>query len=1074
MSAPWLSQFSLSMMSSSTKKPNTNRAKTVQVTSYDDDVRTLTLNDKQNTIVAMLTQDCYDKLTKDVDVASLSEYQFSCMKLPIASYHLSTVFACSGGRDITKKSHLRSRPLALHVSNMTKMGADDSEILKIGNSAPIDVNKDPTIVAKIKSFGPDETYRNLIKVLGQTQFPEYKQLPDAEGTFDLPPPPDWYNNRLKCIQTMMSIEQQGLFNVMEDTFDPVEMMNFDNPNQHSSNTLSLIDGKSNTINANKVKLPSPKPMKKAPTPSNVAVVATVNADETQVDSIDTPRIENEKSSLSDQDEDDPSKEVDDDELAAITVMDKDDIDAASPANTKTQDVQPVSVTKGTVEETQVDNDSPLSPSVQLKKPELVLPVPPVLSDTATLEGFGQLKCLKNDSLGEAFPNLAQLTTKYAWVDVYVSLINGRLSFYKNENYERAVPDVLPIARDFCDGSIVNVYSRKKANKDGHRLYVVNADGNEEEILRWSLIEDTNRWVTAITKCIQHTSVLREYKATVAKLRQDFDEAMRVFALHHSRQEQQASNTKSSQRNMSSSSQSQSQSQSRGTKSSTKKKEQGDKSLIDCKIKKLFPGQGEFIGTVQDFTYPYYTINYEDGDQEEMAEDEVREFLINPNLNFTQMHGDTQFTQDEGNINISHDDEDNTTDSATNRRIDDEGNKSDHDTEQEKEVIVVGNEDESDPADSDQMEKLNDILGEEESGKTAPVSKRSIRTRGRSKSNSKGTTESSPILTKGRQSQSLMTNFKKKDGIPSDNDDDDDGGDDGDDGDDDDNLDNLHLDIQPEDTQDDVLHTQPIELFGNGSDRMGDLSEEYAPSSPLTSLKSEKAKKSKIKKRKSVDTTEMASPSKSSRRSFGKGKTTLEALLERQSGLKTAEKSPLKSKSKSRRSSFGSDGKTTRERFEEILAERRKSIDVAEKSPIKSRRSSFGSGGKTTLQALKEQLNERDMMKLYDEEDERNTSPFGINKYNKRQPVLEDSDSDDGGSVAIFKSINKMKKKHKEEEKKRKRLSRSYDTEIDDDVENYYSSNLNTNRTKIKKSKPFMNSFWNKIKAGRERSVKSKR
>ena len=60
----------------------------------------------------------------------------------------------------------------------------------------------------------------------------------------------------------------------------------------------------------------------------------------------------------------------------------------------------------------------------------------------------------------------------------------------------------------------------------------------------------------------------------------------------------------------------------------KKGEEGMSSLINSKVRKIFDDE-IYVGKVQkyDSDTKWYKIVYEDGDEEEMTEDEVRHYLI---------------------------------------------------------------------------------------------------------------------------------------------------------------------------------------------------------------------------------------------------------------------------------------------------------------------------------------------------------------------------------------------------------------------------------------------------------------
>ena len=58
-----------------------------------------------------------------------------------------------------------------------------------------------------------------------------------------------------------------------------------------------------------------------------------------------------------------------------------------------------------------------------------------------------------------------------------------------------------------------------------------------------------------------------------------------------------------------------------------KSSENKESLIGRKIQREFPGHGVFIGTINSYKVPYYTICYDDGDTEEMNMTEMKRWLI---------------------------------------------------------------------------------------------------------------------------------------------------------------------------------------------------------------------------------------------------------------------------------------------------------------------------------------------------------------------------------------------------------------------------------------------------------------
>ena len=231
LSPAWMNQFALDILSpapmGSPSDPIKYEAKTVLVANTDDDLRTLTLTDNRHSIVGMLTEECYaDLLSRDGGSTGLERYRYALITLPRSSYHLTTVMQCLGGRD-TNKLEFLLKPFALQVSSVSVVEISVNVNQHYGHRV-IEINKCPQILTKVKEVcGVDSPYRHLVQLLGARQFPTNNgQLPDAEGQFELPPPPDVITNPLLPIQTMMTKFQDQQFHLLP-SFDVNRMMNLD-------------------------------------------------------------------------------------------------------------------------------------------------------------------------------------------------------------------------------------------------------------------------------------------------------------------------------------------------------------------------------------------------------------------------------------------------------------------------------------------------------------------------------------------------------------------------------------------------------------------------------------------------------------------------------------------------------------------------------------------------------------------------------------------------------------------------------------------------------------------------------
>ena len=166
MPSPWLEQFVVDLLKvpndSSKKKAFPRKARVVQILDCNSENKTLVISDKANTVVAMLTDVCFNSLTENY---SASELKNSLVKLDKSKYHMSTVLQNSGNRNVSGVS----MPLALHVSSITYMGASGSEVYtKSSDGAlPGDINRESTVKGAFVRLG--KSYPRLVELLRMNQ-----------------------------------------------------------------------------------------------------------------------------------------------------------------------------------------------------------------------------------------------------------------------------------------------------------------------------------------------------------------------------------------------------------------------------------------------------------------------------------------------------------------------------------------------------------------------------------------------------------------------------------------------------------------------------------------------------------------------------------------------------------------------------------------------------------------------------------------------------------------------------------------------------------------------------------------
>ena len=138
----------------------------IQVIDVDTEMKTLTLNDKRHTIVAMLTADCYEDILNKYD--TLEDIKNSVVTLKERGYHMSTAHQQAGTRDLNKfraSGKSISLPFALQVSNLSLSGAIDTEVfMEKQGVMPKVLNNDKDVAERLKEYA----YPELTKKLGVT------------------------------------------------------------------------------------------------------------------------------------------------------------------------------------------------------------------------------------------------------------------------------------------------------------------------------------------------------------------------------------------------------------------------------------------------------------------------------------------------------------------------------------------------------------------------------------------------------------------------------------------------------------------------------------------------------------------------------------------------------------------------------------------------------------------------------------------------------------------------------------------------------------------------------------------
>ena len=132
--------------------------KMVQVVSYNVQLSSLVVSDKEHMIRVFLTKKCMEEVSEQHSLASLKYSQ-----VKIANFHFSTVLQSAGHFDLALlQSQKVIFPLAIQCAKLTYMGGNDIELI----GEPVDVNRDPRIQKILGSL----KYHDMVKKLVSRQY----------------------------------------------------------------------------------------------------------------------------------------------------------------------------------------------------------------------------------------------------------------------------------------------------------------------------------------------------------------------------------------------------------------------------------------------------------------------------------------------------------------------------------------------------------------------------------------------------------------------------------------------------------------------------------------------------------------------------------------------------------------------------------------------------------------------------------------------------------------------------------------------------------------------------------------
>lgn len=165
---PWMKKRVLALLSADSRKIAPSEGpRVVQVIACNTEVGTLTISDRDNFIIVMMTSDCIADISKENSILNLRH-----TSIKIERYHFSTVIQCVGSRDETKfVSQGISFPLTIQCDKLSALGGNDIEVA----GRPVDINKDPDI----STVRDGLTYIEMTERLSTKQFPEQRVLPNA-------------------------------------------------------------------------------------------------------------------------------------------------------------------------------------------------------------------------------------------------------------------------------------------------------------------------------------------------------------------------------------------------------------------------------------------------------------------------------------------------------------------------------------------------------------------------------------------------------------------------------------------------------------------------------------------------------------------------------------------------------------------------------------------------------------------------------------------------------------------------------------------------------------------------------
>jgi hypothetical protein len=219
----WLRSTMIHIISTEGTFNHVNSVRTVQVIRSIEQMRMLIINDKENSVVVMLTQNCMNDMTEN-EIA-FSDLKNCLIKLEV--YHFSTLMQNIGLRDFSTQAV--SMPIVIQCDKLTFLGGHDMQTI----GEPRDLNKDPQSVLCFKQLN----YNLMSERLGSRQFPEQNALPNWNGIFIL-------NHHNDDDDVEISSEQQRLLDVIDEGGVVIGLENKliqEMPSKHRMEADTMVD-----------------------------------------------------------------------------------------------------------------------------------------------------------------------------------------------------------------------------------------------------------------------------------------------------------------------------------------------------------------------------------------------------------------------------------------------------------------------------------------------------------------------------------------------------------------------------------------------------------------------------------------------------------------------------------------------------------------------------------------------------------------------------------------------------------------------------------------------------------------